>query len=225
MHVGTKYSTLCTVASLPLCEYLRSVSLVCDFSFLSPVLLYLQNGSRSPGRTKQWVVKNWERYSPPQGTAKGILINTERCKNVIIQWNIVCIILTLPTLLLLLFKVLDVYLISVMEDEDAIYSLLSQRSQQHYILKTISPFQLQFKILMNLPFLQSDIQVCDVICGLAADILLVSRLIKYIVHYNMLRWKVESLDLWSWNFPLLRKVWWKAKSGQRLVTEVFKTVL
>ncbi|XP_034230525.1 uncharacterized protein LOC117639201 isoform X2 [Thrips palmi] len=55
--------------------------------------------------------------------------------------------------------VLDVYVLSVMEEEDPIFSLLSKRSQYHYNLKTTSPFQLQFKILMDLPFLHSDIQV------------------------------------------------------------------
>lgn len=53
--------------------------------------------------------------------------------------------------------VLDVYVLSVMEEEDAIYSLLSK--PYHTSLKTISPYQLQFKIMISLPFQQSDIQV------------------------------------------------------------------
>ncbi|KAK3910666.1 ATP-dependent Clp protease ATP-binding subunit ClpX [Frankliniella fusca] len=65
--------------------------------------------------------------------------------------------------LLELREVIDLYLLSVMEEEDNLYRVLHLRAENvcndYNDLKTVSPFNVQLNILMSLPLHPSDIQV------------------------------------------------------------------
>ncbi|KAJ1519997.1 hypothetical protein ONE63_004228 [Megalurothrips usitatus] len=60
-------------------------------------------------------------------------------------------------------EVLDLYLFSVMEEENSLYNLLHERSEyvcsNYKNLKTLSPFCIQLRILMTLPFHHNQVKV------------------------------------------------------------------
>ena len=89
-------------------------------------------------------------------------------------------------------QVLDLYLFSVMEEEDTLYDVLHQHSEYECkgfnTLKILSPFNLQMYALISLPFPSNHIQVKYLFPHL--QILNIIWLI-YLVRFWMLTLKVN----------------------------------